>query len=95
MLLSAVDLVAALADTTHTLTMRRSVSKVLPQLLRSHAAASSPAIQQIGFKLHLVRGFADDANLKKTALYDFHVAHGGKQPAQVTYPDRCQQCPDA
>lgn len=24
------------------------------------------------------RSFADDANLKKTALYDFHVAHGGK-----------------
>ncbi|KAF6248527.1 hypothetical protein COO60DRAFT_1706973 [Scenedesmus sp. NREL 46B-D3] len=58
--------------------MRRSLSKVLPQLLRSHAAASSPVVQQIGFKLHLARGFADDANLKKTALYDFHVAHGGK-----------------
>ena len=25
----------------------------------------------------LTRSFADDANLKKTALYDFHVAHGG------------------
>lgn len=24
------------------------------------------------------RAFASDANLKKTALYDYHVAHGGK-----------------
>lgn len=24
------------------------------------------------------RGFADDANLKKTALYDYHVAQGGE-----------------
>jgi aminomethyltransferase len=26
------------------------------------------------------RGFADDANLKKTALYDYHVANGGVPP---------------
>ena len=25
-----------------------------------------------------VRGFADDSNLKKTMLYDYHVAAGGK-----------------
>jgi len=24
------------------------------------------------------RGFADDANLLKTPLYDFHIEHGGK-----------------
>jgi hypothetical protein len=72
--------------------MRKSVSKLLPQLLRSHAAASSPAVQQIGFKLHLVRGFADDANLKRTALYDFHVAHGGKQPEQFSNSNGRQRC---
>ena len=26
----------------------------------------------------VVRGFADDANLKKTPLYDFHVKQGGE-----------------
>jgi aminomethyltransferase len=26
----------------------------------------------------LRRGFADDASLKKTVLYDFHVAQGGR-----------------
>eukprot|EP00775_Hariotina_reticulata_P006762 gene6762-6979_t len=57
--------------------MRRSVLSVLPQLLRSNAAVSSPAAQHLANKLQW-RAFADDASLKKTALYDFHVAHGGK-----------------
>lgn len=61
--------------------MRRSVLAVLPQLLRSNAVVSSPALQHLSSKLQL-RSFADDANLKKTALYDFHVAHGGEEFAQ-------------
>lgn len=28
-----------------------------------------------------IRGFADDANLNKTPLYDFHVQHGGERRA--------------
>eukprot|EP00878_Enallax_costatus_P044060 GHUV01052227.1.p1 GENE.GHUV01052227.1~~GHUV01052227.1.p1 ORF type:complete len:138 (-),score=20.32 GHUV01052227.1:241-654(-) len=57
--------------------MRRSVLAVLPQLARGRAAATAPAFTQLSSRLQL-RSFADDANLKKTALYDFHVAHGGK-----------------
>eukprot|EP00798_Chlamydomonas_sp_ICE-L_P008260 gene8261-1529_t len=33
---------------------------------------------QLAAVLLNTRGFADDANLKKTVLYDLHVAHGGK-----------------
>jgi hypothetical protein len=33
------------------------------------------------------RGFADDANLLKTPLYDFHVANGGGRLA--SYPSVC------
>ncbi len=35
-----------------------------------------------------VRGYADDANLKKTALYDFHVAHGGERSAPLIASER-------
>jgi hypothetical protein len=62
--------------------MRRSVLSVLPQLLRSSAAVNSPAFQNLSNKLQW-RAFADDANLKKTALYDFHVAHGGEESTGV------------
>eukprot|EP00879_Flechtneria_rotunda_P001226 GHRR01001373.1.p1 GENE.GHRR01001373.1~~GHRR01001373.1.p1 ORF type:complete len:413 (+),score=119.81 GHRR01001373.1:96-1334(+) len=58
--------------------MRRAVVAVIPQLARSHAAASTAAIQQLNNKLQSPRQYADDASMKKTALYDFHVAHGGK-----------------
>jgi len=34
--------------------------------------------EAIGGAISLVRGFADDANLKKTALYELHVDNGGK-----------------
>ncbi len=55
----------------------RCIVGLLPQLfgratglgLQQHASATG--------SLLLARGFADDANLKKTVLYDFHVAHGG------------------
>lgn len=59
--------------------MRRSVLAVLPQLVRGHAVANAPAFVHLNSKWQL-RSFADDANLKKTALYDFHVAHGGEYP---------------
>ena len=49
--------------------MRRQVLKLLPRLAAQASAARGPAWQ--------LRGFADDASLKKTTLYDFHVAHGG------------------
>ena len=53
--------------------MRRQVLKLLPRLSAAQASATrGPALQ--------LRGFADDANLKKTELYDFHVAHGGERP---------------
>lgn len=61
--------------------MRRAQAAV--QLLRALGragseapAASSKLSNSCG--LILSRGFADDANLKKTVLYDFHVANGAK-----------------
>lgn len=48
----------------HSRAARRAAQQLLQNSLRGSAAP--------------VRGFADDANLQKTALYDFHVAHGGK-----------------
>jgi len=39
-------------------------------------AVSTPA--KSGLLFEAVRGFADDANLKKTVLYDYHVKNGGK-----------------
>jgi hypothetical protein len=47
--------------------MLKQVSKLLP-------ATRSAQAEVVGA---LFRGFADDANLKKTALYDLHVANGG------------------
>lgn len=57
------------ASSQHTTTepaanMRRSVLSVLPQLLRSNAAASAPASYQLSARLQSIRGYADDANLK-------------------------------
>eukprot|EP00877_Chromochloris_zofingiensis_P001110 jgi/Chrzof1/109/Cz01g03240.t1 len=59
--------------------MRRHVRAFLPHLARCKTveARTSVAFQQLGSQL-LSRGYADDAALKQTSLYDFHVAHGGK-----------------
>ena len=51
--------------------MLRHIVKLVPSC---RAAVSSEAI---GGAISLVRGFADDANLKKTALYELHVDNGG------------------
>lgn len=67
--------------------MRRSVLAVVPQLVRSHAAANAPAFAQLS-NLIQARSFADDASLKKTALYDFHIAHGGEWPLHVSKQPR-------
>jgi aminomethyltransferase len=60
--------------------MRRQALKLLPRLAIGGQAqqqnATVAARAMLGMQLQL-RGFADDANLKKTVLYDFHVAHGG------------------
>jgi len=37
---------------------------------QQQAGTSAPALA--------LRSFADDANLKKTPFYDFHVEHGGR-----------------
>jgi len=58
--------------------MRRALAQVLPRLsgtgcIGAHGARVAPvACQLLG-----VRAFADEANLLKTPLYDFHVEHGG------------------
>lgn len=55
--------------------MQRQAGLLASRLLRtaSGANAGAPSVLDI-----IRRGFADDANLKKTVLYDFHVQHGGK-----------------
>lgn len=57
--------------------MRRSVIKLA---LRGGGAlaASQQQAARVAAAASGLRFFADDANLKKTTLYDFHVAHGGE-----------------
>ncbi|MEW5301921.1 MAG: hypothetical protein WDW36_004745 [Sanguina aurantia] len=53
--------------------MRRQICSLLPVFGRvARPVASTPSLAR-SFADH-----ADDADLKKTVLYDFHVAHGGK-----------------
>jgi hypothetical protein len=51
--------------------MRRQILKLVPRLTQAQAQVARGAALQF-------RGYADDANLLKTSLYDFHVAHGGE-----------------
>ncbi|KAG2483828.1 hypothetical protein HYH03_017351 [Edaphochlamys debaryana] len=53
---------------------RRCIA-LLPQLGRAFRATEQASGTG---SLLFARGFADDANLKKTVLYDLHVANGGK-----------------
>lgn len=63
--------------------MTRQVLRLLPQLRsRLHGgsvARNTAAISQ----LFQTRGFADDASLMKTPLYDFHVENGGDQSSSL------------
>mmetsp|Transcript_26513 Transcript_26513/g.36613 ORF Transcript_26513/g.36613 Transcript_26513/m.36613 type:complete len:410 (-) Transcript_26513:111-1340(-) len=43
-------------------------------VVRAHLRATTNTVLPAVF----TRGFADDSNLKKTVLYDYHVANGGK-----------------
>jgi hypothetical protein len=56
---------------------RQLVQQLLPSVLRG--GQPSPAVCGASGQLsQQIRGFADDANLKKTGLYDFNVEHGGE-----------------
>ncbi|KXZ44287.1 hypothetical protein GPECTOR_70g518 [Gonium pectorale] len=55
----------------------RRLLSLLPQLGRAAGLRASEHAAASG-SLLFARGFADDANLKRTVLYDFHVANGGK-----------------
>ena len=58
--------------------MTRQVLRLLAPLragLRSSRVAGHPAAPWCAWSS---RGFASDADLKKTPLYDFHVEHGGE-----------------
>ena len=62
--------------------MTRQVLRLLAPVragLRSRKVAGQPA----AWCAPTSRGFASDADLKKTPLYDFHVEHGGKSPCKV------------
>ncbi|GFR40816.1 hypothetical protein Agub_g1438, partial [Astrephomene gubernaculifera] len=60
-----------------TMSSSRRFLSLLPKLGRAGALRASEHATATG-SLIFTRGFADDANLKKTVLYDFHVANGGK-----------------
>ena len=58
-------------------TMRRQlVQQLLPSVLRG--GQQSAVCGASGQLSQQIRGFADDANLKKTGLYDFNMEHGGE-----------------
>ena len=58
--------------------MRRQALTLLRTALRSGAGEASGAnTTTAAASFALRRGFADDASLLKTPLYDFHVEHGG------------------
>lgn len=60
--------------------MRRNALSLLRTAVRSIADESlSAKTTTAAGCLAIRRGFADDANLLKTPLYDFHIAHGGKR----------------
>lgn len=54
----------------------RNVLSMLPALGRVGAQQAAGAAASLLF----TRGYADLSSLKKTMLYDFHVAHGGACP---------------
>lgn len=54
--------------------MRRHLASLLPRAQGIAASCRQPTQAAV---VIATRGFADDANLKKTVLYDFHVEHGG------------------
>lgn len=62
--------------------MRRQVANALLKLGRS-------ALVPAQHSSVITRGFASEENLKKTVLYDFHVAHGGSCPVAQTALDQC------
>lgn len=73
--------------------MRRQAAHLLRNALRSGEASASsarntttPSLTGVPIVNVAVRTFADDANLLKTPLYDFHVEHGGK----VTWSNHCR-----
>ena len=57
---------------------RRALSDAVAKALRAGGVQATPKFSNASASLLISsRGFADDANLKKTPLYDFHVEHGG------------------
>jgi hypothetical protein len=65
--------------------MQRSTSaaaSLVRSALRS-GIIDLPKFSNTGSLSLIARGFASDASLKKTALYDFHVEHGGKSPMRL------------
>jgi hypothetical protein len=72
-------------------TMRRAALRLVPFVQGSRNAASKQAVPLLN-QLQ-ARGFADDANLKKTTLYDFHVSHGGAACHPIMPPPHQPQAP--
>lgn len=59
--------------------MRRQALSVVRSALRASEELTTKKSTTTTATLFAIRrGYADDANLLKTPLYDFHVAHGGR-----------------
>ena len=62
---------------TSSATMRRQALTLVRSALRAGESASAANSTTAAASFAIRRGFADDANLMKTTLYDFHVENGG------------------
>lgn len=57
--------------------MRRQALTLVRSALRASESAGAANSTTAAASFAIRRGFADDANLMKTTLYDFHVENGG------------------
>ena len=57
--------------------MRRQARSLVRSALRASEATSASNSTTAAASFAIRRGYADDANLLKTPLYDFHVENGG------------------
>ena len=74
--------------------MRRQFLQLLPRLTSSLQNGGGAGLSNArSCQLIVSRGFADESQLLKTPLYDFHVEHGGGSQNSIASVARMQQCP--
>ena len=73
--------------------MRRQLLQALPRLTSSLQNGGGVSLSNArSCQLIVSRGFADDSDLLKTPLYDFHVEHGGGFQGSIATACFWQQC---